>query len=217
LLVYLSVWLFCVFYYLYGTDAVNEKPEYVVLDDISAEDGSLDNSSSDSDGDRGADGDASSNSVRRAVLRLDDWIMFRVDAEAAALVMQMRQKWHSLFLRRMRAPTKPWSQFDESTVRSIVSVMTNEELALGLQQPAGIGQRPRPMSTETVISSGGSRTGSTDAADQSDADASAAGSGQVPNVATSFVPSARNTGNQHKKSHSQSTTIITYWAFMTHF
>ena len=72
----------------------------------------------------GGDGDASytgSSSVRRATLRLDDWLAFHVDAEAAALLMQLRQKWHSLFLRRMRAPTKPWSQFDESTVRSIVS------------------------------------------------------------------------------------------------
>ena len=48
-----------------------------------------------------------------AVMKLDDLINFRVDPEAAALVMQLRQKWHSLFLRRMRSPTKHWSQFDE--------------------------------------------------------------------------------------------------------
>lgn len=36
--------------------------------------------------------------------------MFRVDAEAAHLALQLRQKWHSLFLRRMRAPARPWSQ-----------------------------------------------------------------------------------------------------------
>ena len=176
--------------------------------EIAAEDGSLNNSSSDSDGDNGGDGDASSNGLRRATLRLDDWLVFRVDAEAAALVMQLRQKWHSLFLRRMRAPTKPWSQFDESTVRSIVSVMTNEELALGLQQPAGIGQRPRPMSTETVVSSGGSRTGSTDA-DQSD-DASASATGGPMSVAASFLPSARNTANNRpKKSHGRCSFYIT--------
>jgi len=174
--------------------------------EIAAEDGSLNNSSSDSEGEQGGDGDAGSSGLRRATLRVDDWLTFRVDAEAAALVMQLRQKWHSLFLRRMRAPTKPWSQFDESTVRSIVSVMTNEELALGLQQPAGIGQRPRPMSTETVISSGGSRTGSTDT-DQSDNGSGVIGlSGQLPNVAGGFLPSARNSANhQNKKSHSQ------YW------
>jgi len=171
--------------------------------EVAAEDGSLNNSSSDSDGDNGGDGDASSNGLRRATLRLDDWLVFRVDAEAAALVMQMRQKWHSLFLRRMRAPTKPWSQFDESTVRSIVSVMTNEELALGLQQPAGIGQRPRPMSTETVVSSGGSRTGSTDADQSDDVSVLATGPGGQMSVAASFLPSARNTANnqRQKKSH----------------
>jgi len=50
-----------------------------------------------------------------------------------------------------------------------VGVLTNEEQALGLQQPAGIGQRPRPMSAETVVSSGGSRQGSWEAStDQSD-------------------------------------------------
>jgi len=84
-----------------------------------------------------------------------------------------------------------------------VSVLTNEELALGLQQPAGIGQRPRPMSTETVISSGGSRTGSTDADQSDDALASGvngAGNSQLSTV-TSFLPSARNIGGQHKKTH----------------
>lgn len=31
-------------------------------------------------------------------------------------------------------------------IRAVINVLTNEEQALGLQQPAGIGQRPRPMS-----------------------------------------------------------------------
>ena len=127
------------------------------------------NNSSDSEGEEKEDG-------RRAVLRLDDWIGFRVDAEASALVVQLRQKWHSLFLRRMRAPNKLWSQSDEMTIRTVVGVLTNEEQALGLQQPAGIGQRPRPMSTETVVSSGGSRRGSCDA-EQSDDSAGNGGNG----------------------------------------
>jgi len=92
-----------------------------------------------------------------------------------------------------------------------VSVMTNEELALGLQQPAGIGQRPRPMSTETVISSGGSRTGSTDADQSDDTSVSgvntAGGSSQMSNVA-SFLPLARNTGVHQKKSHGQSILFL---------
>lgn len=131
------------------------------------DDNSFNNTSSDSDGENGGDGDASISYVRQSTFRIDEWLLFRVDPEAAALMMQLRQKWHSLFLRRMRAPVKQWSQYDESTIRTIVSVLTSEEQALGLQQPAGIGQRPRPMSTETIVSSGGSRCGSADA-DQSD-------------------------------------------------
>lgn len=38
----------------------------------------------------------------------------------------------------------------QSVVRTLVSVLTNEEQTLGLQQPAGIGQRPRPMSKSTM-------------------------------------------------------------------
>jgi hypothetical protein len=34
----------------------------------------------------------------------------------------------------------------KAVIRAVINVLTNEEQALGLQQPAGIGQRPRPMS-----------------------------------------------------------------------
>ncbi|KFP35650.1 putative ATP-dependent RNA helicase YTHDC2, partial [Chlamydotis macqueenii] len=68
--------------------------------------------------------------------------------QAAGLLLQLRQKWHSLFLRRMRAPSKPWSQVDETTVRAIIAVLSTEEQSAGLQQPSGIGQRPRPMTSE---------------------------------------------------------------------
>ncbi|XP_069677317.1 3'-5' RNA helicase YTHDC2-like isoform X2 [Periplaneta americana] len=85
---------------------------------------------------------------QNTTLKLDEWVVFRVDAEAAHLALQLRQKWHSLFLRRMRAPAKPWSQVDEAVVKTIINVLTAEEQALGLQQPSGIGQRPRPMTID---------------------------------------------------------------------
>jgi len=50
----------------------------------------------------------------------------------------------------MRAPSKPWSQVDETTVRAIVAVLSTEEQSAGLQQPSGIGQRPRPMTSEEL-------------------------------------------------------------------
>lgn len=39
-------------------------------------------------------------------------------------------------------------QVDEAVVKAVVSVLTAEEQAMGLQQPAGIGQRPRPMTID---------------------------------------------------------------------
>uniref|UniRef100_T1JES8 RNA helicase n=1 Tax=Strigamia maritima TaxID=126957 RepID=T1JES8_STRMM len=88
------------------------------------------------------------NESQKAMLKIDDWVSFRVDSEAVHLALQLRQKWHSLFLRRMRAPSKPWSQVDEAVVRTIINILSSEEQALGLQQPLGIGQRPRPMATD---------------------------------------------------------------------
>ncbi|KAL7988858.1 hypothetical protein Chor_007777 [Crotalus horridus] len=85
-----------------------------------------------------------------AALKLDEWLNFKLDPEAASLLLQLRQKWHSLFLRRMRAPSKPWSQVDEATIRAIIAVLSTEEQSAGLQQPSGIGQRPRPMSSEEL-------------------------------------------------------------------
>uniref|UniRef100_A0A2K6FDA9 RNA helicase n=1 Tax=Propithecus coquereli TaxID=379532 RepID=A0A2K6FDA9_PROCO len=85
-----------------------------------------------------------------AALKLDEWLNFKLEPEAASLLLQLRQKWHSLFLRRMRAQSKPWSQVDEATIRVIIAVLSTEEQSAGLQQPSGIGQRPRPMSSEEL-------------------------------------------------------------------
>ncbi|KAM4810289.1 3'-5' RNA helicase YTHDC2 [Rhinophrynus dorsalis] len=90
------------------------------------------------------------NAPMLASLKLDEWLNFKLDPEVAGLLLQLRQKWHSLFLRRMRAPSKPWSQADEATIRAIIAVLSTEEQAAGLQQPSGIGQRPRPMSSEEL-------------------------------------------------------------------
>ncbi|XP_056313163.1 3'-5' RNA helicase YTHDC2 [Danio aesculapii] len=87
-------------------------------------------------------------SARQAHLALDHWINFRLDPETAELVFGLRQRWQSVFLRRIRSPSKACSQLDESTIRTLVSVLSAEEQSAGLQQPTGIGQRPRPVSAE---------------------------------------------------------------------
>ncbi|XP_062369135.1 3'-5' RNA helicase YTHDC2-like [Cinclus cinclus] len=85
-----------------------------------------------------------------ALLKLDEWLHLKLDPEAAGMLLQLRQKWHSLFLRRMQAPSKPWSQGDETIVRAITAVLCAEEQYAGLQQPSGIGQRPRPATCEEL-------------------------------------------------------------------
>ncbi|KAG7197988.1 hypothetical protein KM043_016214 [Ampulex compressa] len=79
------------------------------------------------------------------IFKLDDWVVFKLDPEAARPFLHLRQKWNALFLRRMKSPNKVMSQLDEKVVSTIVNVITHEEQACGLEQPSGIGQRPRPL------------------------------------------------------------------------
>ncbi len=88
-------------------------------------------------------------------LRVDEWTVFRSDAELAHMALQLRQKWSSLFLRRLHSPGKPMSQVDNSVVDALVGVLSAEEQALGLTQPVGIGQRPKPIPNEALCSSPG--------------------------------------------------------------
>ncbi|XP_075918738.1 3'-5' RNA helicase YTHDC2-like [Petromyzon marinus] len=80
--------------------------------------------------------------VNTAVLHLDEWINFKLDPEAANLLLRLRQKWRALFARRMREPSRAPSQADEATVSAVVAALAREDEALGLRRPAGIGRRP---------------------------------------------------------------------------
>ncbi|KAK6644023.1 hypothetical protein RUM43_000288 [Polyplax serrata] len=88
--------------------------------------------------------------VHKSNLKIDDWVLFKIDTEAAQLALQLRQKWHSLFLRKMKSPGKPWLPLDDAVVKTVVSVLSAEEQALNLTQPQGVGQRPRPCNIEHV-------------------------------------------------------------------
>ncbi|XP_048787874.1 3'-5' RNA helicase YTHDC2-like isoform X3 [Lagopus muta] len=107
-----------------------------------------------------------------ALLKLDEWLHFKLDSEVAGLLMQLKLKWHSLLLRRMRAPSKPWSQADEITIRTIVSVLSTEEQFAGLLQPSGVGQRPRPVSYNELPSAPTWRSASTSAENELSDDSS---------------------------------------------
>ncbi|XP_069576764.1 3'-5' RNA helicase YTHDC2-like [Brachyistius frenatus] len=81
-----------------------------------------------------------------AEMKVDDWLVFQLDRQVAGLVFELKQRWQNLFIRRMRCPSKSWSQQDEAIIHTLVSVLGAEEQLAGLQQPTGIGQRPKPMS-----------------------------------------------------------------------
>ncbi|XP_076615090.1 3'-5' RNA helicase YTHDC2 isoform X1 [Chaetodon auriga] len=97
---------------------------------------------------KGADsplGDSDSETEDLAGLRIDDWLVFQMDREAAGLAFELRQKWQNLFIKRIRCPSKPWSEQDEAIISTLASVLSAEDHIAGLQQPTGIGQRPRSI------------------------------------------------------------------------
>ncbi|KAK8754608.1 hypothetical protein OTU49_016863, partial [Cherax quadricarinatus] len=102
--------------------------------------------SSRSSGDCSSDSESEDRPVGLSCLvRIDNWIQFLGDPQAAHLALQLRHKLHALILRRLRAPNKPLTQADEDVVRVVASALSQEEQALSLVQPSGVGQRPRPL------------------------------------------------------------------------
>ncbi|XP_077399108.1 3'-5' RNA helicase YTHDC2 isoform X2 [Vanacampus margaritifer] len=83
-----------------------------------------------------------------AELKIDEWLIFQTNSESAELLLDLRNKWHNLFIKRICCPSKPWTQQDEMTIATLVSVLTTEEHGAGLKQPSGIGQRPWPLMSE---------------------------------------------------------------------
>lgn len=101
--------------------------------------------SSDSD----SEADENNSSPDTAVLTLDDWMAFTADASDAISVFYLRQKLCALVIRRMSNPAKPMTPLDEQILSTVVHVMGAEEKNVGLNQPSGIGQRPKPLTVDS--------------------------------------------------------------------
>ncbi|XP_065600330.1 3'-5' RNA helicase YTHDC2 [Cyrtonyx montezumae] len=110
------------------------------------------NSGNKESNDDDSDSEIEDNIYNKALLKLDEWLHFKLDPDVAGMLMQLRLKWHSLLLHRMRAPSKPWSRADEVTLSTVVSVLSTEEQLAGLLQPTGVGQKPRPVSYNALPS-----------------------------------------------------------------
>ncbi|KAG6452028.1 hypothetical protein O3G_MSEX007431 [Manduca sexta] len=101
--------------------------------------------SSDSD----SEADENNSSPDTAVLTLDDWMAFTADASDAISVYYLRQKLCALVIRRMSNPGKPMTPLDEQILNTVVHILGAEEKNVGLSQPSGIGQRPKPLTLDS--------------------------------------------------------------------
>ena len=66
-------------------------------------------------------------------------------------VTQLRQKWSSLWLRRLAASAKQsrgHEEQDDAVIASLAAILQHQDQALGLSQPPGIGQRPKQLSVD---------------------------------------------------------------------
>jgi len=90
-------------------------------------------------------------SSTNSVVMVDNWITFIAKQEVATQVMQLRQKWSSLWMRRLTTTSKQarmQEEQDDAVISSIASLLQQEDQALGLVQPPGIGQRPKQLSVD---------------------------------------------------------------------
>jgi hypothetical protein len=71
---------------------------------------------------------------------VDSWITFLARQEVATQVMQLRQKWSSLWMRRLTTTSKQarmQEEQDDAVISTMAALLAMEEAALGLAQPHG--------------------------------------------------------------------------------
>ena len=92
------------------------------------------------------------------VIKIDDWVSFRLNPDVGKMIWDLRIKWQTLFLRRISNPQKQSQPSDSSIVKTIAEVLAREEMVMGIPQPVGVGQRPIPMNSSycSPVASGSS-------------------------------------------------------------
>lgn len=65
-----------------------------------------------------------------ALFNVDEWIALSASQEVVNHVSYLHHKLQALFIRRIRSPSRPWSQVDEMVVRAVAAVLTAEEQAM---------------------------------------------------------------------------------------
>ena len=84
--------------------------------------------------------------------KVDDFLKFNISAQACSLIQQTRIKLQAMILRRIRSPGKQPSPPDEALLQKVVAILLADEQVLGIPAPDGFGKRPRPVVSESVLS-----------------------------------------------------------------
>ena len=71
-----------------------------------------------------------------STFKIDDWILFSSDDSSLNAIAMLRIKFLSLFSKHIQLPSKPWSEADDAIVQCIANILTKEEQAVGLTNPA---------------------------------------------------------------------------------
>ena len=131
-------------------------------------------------------------SSQASILSLDPWTSFKCSQETVTQVSQLRQKWSSLWLRRLAASAKQarvYEEQDDAVVATLAAVLAQEEASLGLAQPQGIGQRPKQLAVD--LSTGQPHTAEqrrpSDSSDDCSASSWETGSKPTRSVYQSFI------------------------------
>ncbi|XP_057292313.1 3'-5' RNA helicase YTHDC2-like [Hydractinia symbiolongicarpus] len=77
-----------------------------------------------------------SNDENTSFFKIDDWITFSADDMTLNSVAMLRVKFLALFTKHIQIPAKSWSEADDAIVQCIVNILTKEEQAVGLTNPA---------------------------------------------------------------------------------
>ena len=71
----------------------------------------------------------------KAVMKVDDWISFHGEDDVLELIMSLRIKLLSSFVRKISSEGRAWSQSDDAIIQCVVNVLTEEESLTGQSSP----------------------------------------------------------------------------------
>lgn len=80
-----------------------------------------------------------------ALLQVDDWIRFHGDDDTLELLMSLKIKFLSSFVRKISSDGKSWSPADDAVIQCVVNVLSEEESLTGQSGVESNGVRDKKL------------------------------------------------------------------------